>query len=54
MEVTQLSPGNISDTMKNFGILNQGRFAQDYFKFYNVYPHQTRNVIINQSVDGNI
>jgi AraC family ethanolamine operon transcriptional activator len=43
----------ISDTMKNFGILNQGRFAQDYFKFYNEYPHQTRNVYINQSVDGN-
>jgi len=34
---------SITDIMNNFGIINQGRFAQDYFKFYGEYPHQTRN-----------
>jgi len=34
---------SINQTLNNFGVLNQGRFAQDYFKFYNEYPHQTRN-----------
>jgi AraC-like DNA-binding protein len=35
----------ISKVIKNFGIANEGRFAQDYFKFYNEYPHQTRDGI---------
>jgi len=35
----------INDIFKGFGITNQGRFAQDYFKFYNEYPHQTRDRI---------
>ena len=35
----------ISEIIKNFGIANEGRFAQDYFKFYNEYPHQTRDRI---------
>ena len=34
---------SINQTLNNFGVLNQGRFAQDYFKFYNEYPCQTRN-----------
>lgn len=33
----------ISDVIKRFGISNKGRFAQDYFKFYEQYPHQTRD-----------
>jgi len=34
---------SINQTLNNFGVLNQGRFAQDYFKFYNEYPCQTRD-----------
>jgi methylphosphotriester-DNA--protein-cysteine methyltransferase len=33
----------IADIMNQFGIVNQGRFAQDYFKFFKEYPHQTRD-----------
>ncbi len=32
----------ISETITKFGVVNQGRFAQDYYKFYGEYPHQTR------------
>lgn len=32
----------ISEIVEKFGIVNQGRFAQDYLKFYNEYPHETR------------
>ena len=35
----------ISEIVEKFGIVNQGRFAQDYFKFYNEYPHETRGKI---------
>lgn len=34
---------SITDIMNKFGIVNQGRFAQDYFKFYAEYPHQTHS-----------
>lgn len=33
---------SISEIVEKFGIVNQGRFAQDYFKFYKEYPHETR------------
>jgi len=33
----------ISEIIEKFGIVNQGRFAHDYFTFYNEYPHQTRD-----------
>ena len=36
---------SINQILNGFGVLNQGRFAQDYFKFYNEYPYQTRNKI---------
>jgi AraC family ethanolamine operon transcriptional activator len=32
---------SISEILKSFGIVNQGRFAQEYLKFYDEYPHQT-------------
>lgn len=35
----------ISEIVEKFGIVNQGRFAQDYFKFYKEYPHETRGRI---------
>jgi hypothetical protein len=34
---------SIHQILNNFGVLNPGRFAQDYYKFYTEYPHQTRN-----------
>ncbi len=36
---------SISEIINTFGVVNQGRFAQDYFKFYNEYPHQTRGSV---------
>jgi AraC-like DNA-binding protein len=36
---------SISEITEKFGIVNQGRFAQDYFKFYKEYPHETRGRI---------
>lgn len=32
----------INEIVEKFGIVNQGRFAQDYLKFYKEYPHETR------------
>jgi AraC-like DNA-binding protein len=40
----------VSEIIKNFGIVNQGRFAKDYLKFYGEYPHQTRD----KSLDYNV
>jgi len=37
---------SVSDIIKNFGVVNQGRFAQDYLKLYQEYPHQTRYRIL--------
>lgn len=31
----------INEILKTYGVVNQGRFAQDYLKFYDEYPHQT-------------
>lgn len=31
----------ISKILQNYGVVNQGRFAQDYLNFYDEYPHQT-------------
>jgi AraC family ethanolamine operon transcriptional activator len=35
---------SIAELTKAYGVANQGRFAQDYFKFFNEYPHQTRDI----------
>jgi|TARA_R110001583_G_scaffold61687_2_gene181965 AraC family ethanolamine operon transcriptional activator len=35
---------SIAELTKAYGVVNQGRFAQDYFKFFNEYPHQTRDI----------
>jgi AraC family ethanolamine operon transcriptional activator len=40
----------ISEIINNFGIVNQGRFAKDYLKFYNEYPHQTRDKYLDCKV----
>nr|WP_252727361.1 helix-turn-helix domain-containing protein [Colwellia sp. C2M11] len=32
----------IAELTKSYGIVNQGRFAQDYFKFFNEYPSDTK------------
>ena len=40
-----LKEGNantIAELTKSHGIVNQGRFAQDYFQFFNEYPHHTK------------
>jgi AraC-like DNA-binding protein len=39
------SKTSVNEIINNFGIINQGRFAQDYYKFYDEYPHQTNNKI---------
>ena len=36
---------SVSEIMENFGVVNQGRFAQNYFKLYNEYPHQTQSKV---------
>ena len=36
---------SISEIIEKFGVVNQGRFAKDYFKFYKEYPHKTRGKI---------
>ena len=33
----------VSEIIKSFGIVNQARFINDYFKFYKEYPQQTRD-----------
>lgn len=40
--LTEQSSASITDIMHTLGIINQGRFAQDYFKFYSEYPNETR------------
>jgi len=40
----------VNEVIKNFGIVNQARFVNDYFKFYNEYPQQTRE----KRLDSNI
>ena len=35
------SKTSISEVFDSFGVVNQGRFAQDYLNFYDEYPHQT-------------
>jgi AraC family ethanolamine operon transcriptional activator len=35
---------SIAELTKTYGVVNQGRFAQDYFKFFNEYPHETRDI----------
>ncbi|MFT5852308.1 MAG: AraC family ethanolamine operon transcriptional activator [Colwellia sp.] len=42
---------SIAELTKAYGVVNQGRFAQDYFKFFNEYPHQTRETKPNGSRD---
>lgn len=34
---------SINELAKAYGIVNRGRFAQDYFKFFDEYPHQTQH-----------
>lgn len=48
--LTNKNNTSITDIMNRFGIINQGRFAQDYFKFYNEYPNETRSKSIEQNV----
>lgn len=33
----------INEILKSHGVVNQGRFAQDYLKFFDEYPHQTHD-----------
>jgi len=39
----------VSETIKSFGIVNQARFVNDYFKFYEEYPQQTREKRLDRS-----
>lgn len=39
------SVSSIREITTTYGIVNQGRFAQDYYKFFNEYPHQTQKKI---------
>ncbi|GHE84797.1 AraC family transcriptional regulator [Thalassotalea profundi] len=34
---------SIKEIITTYGVVNQGRFAQDYYQFFNEYPHQTRD-----------
>lgn len=34
---------SIREITTTYGVVNSGRFAQDYFQFFNEYPHQTQN-----------
>lgn len=43
------SNSSIADIINKFGIVNQGRFAQDYFKFYKEYPNQTRKKLFEET-----
>ena len=33
----------INQILKNYGVVNQGRFAKEYLRFYDEYPHQTHS-----------
>jgi AraC-like DNA-binding protein len=36
------SASSIREVTSIYGVVNQGRFAQDYYQFFNEYPHQTQ------------
>ena len=37
------SNSSINEILNGYRVSNHGRFAQDYFKFYDEYPYQTHN-----------
>tara|TARA_R110002153_G_scaffold17835_2_gene62134 strand:+ start:5109 stop:6041 length:933 start_codon:yes stop_codon:yes gene_type:complete len=41
-ELRSNNVSSIREITTTYGIVNQGRFAQDYYKFFNEYPHQTQ------------